>query len=94
LAALHEAVVEPGQHSHIVQFYDHDPELLAANAARYLSEGWIRGEGLIVIATAGHIDAFMQELQRSGIDPLHAMKDGYLAMASAEETLERFMVDE
>jgi hypothetical protein len=78
--------------THLVQLYDADESTLACNVARYLYEGWQRGDGLVVIASRGHASAFAAELERLGVDAVAAVRDGRLVVLDAQETLARFLV--
>ena len=78
---------------HIVQLYEADGPALNHNVGRYLWEGLNAGEGLLVIATQEHTEAFADELERLGVDPLAAVQETRLRFLDAQETLDRFMVD-
>lgn len=80
-------------HVHLVQLYGEDDHLLARNVGQYLSNGLSRGDGLFVIASEEHRDAFFAELAVRGADPVAAIERGWLVMLDVRETLDRFMVD-
>jgi len=82
-----------GPEGHFVQFYEADEHLLGRNVARYLREGLERGEGLLVIASAAHREAFVRQLASPGSGIEAAVSEGRLLLLDAEETLDRFMVD-
>jgi MEDS: MEthanogen/methylotroph, DcmR Sensory domain len=85
--------VASGPPKHFVQFYDGNEELLTANVGRYLGEGLRSGEGIAVIATAAHAEAFSNHLRAGGFDIEGAQRKGHAVFLSAEETLALFMVD-
>src|SRR6476469_9770788 len=75
---------------HAVQVYK-DLDELAPSVARFLSAGFRAGEPALVIASAGHWEAFRAELERLGsaVDLVEAQ--GLLEHREATETLETFM---
>jgi hypothetical protein len=81
------------RHEHVVQLYGSDERLLARNVCRYLAEGFARGEGLILIATPQHTEAFASGLAECGLDVPRIVSDGRLAVFDAEAMLGRLMVD-
>jgi hypothetical protein len=85
--------VESGPPKHLVQFYDDNDELLIANVGRYLGEGLQKGDGIAVIATAAHTQAFCDRLCADGHDVASAQQEGRAVFLGAEETLSLFMVD-
>src|SRR5713226_1937144 len=78
---------------HLAQFYEADEQVLVANVGHYLWEGLKRGDGLLVMATAHHREAFGQQLSGTGADPDTAVREGRLVFLDAQETLARFMID-
>ncbi|HEY8314658.1 MAG TPA: MEDS domain-containing protein [Candidatus Baltobacteraceae bacterium] len=77
---------------HAVQFYGLDEQALAVNVSRYLSSGFQRGEGAVVIARPAHLEAFKTGLDAAGHDTEGLVADGILQLFDAEQTLDRFMV--
>jgi hypothetical protein len=76
---------------HMVQIYD-DNTILLDTLEAFAAGGLRAGEGVIVIATAGHLEALEHRLARSGIDLRPARSaDQYIAL-EAEHTLGQFMV--
>ena len=76
---------------HIAQFYEHDSVLLDALEG-FIRGGLKRGDSVIVIATAEHLEALEERLNDTGLDVATArMKDQYIAL-EAGEALSRFMV--
>ena len=77
---------------HVVQLHGSNEQILQANAVSYLAEGLKRGGGVLIIATAAHLEAFGRELLRIGVDTDSAIRSGRMATADAESALARFMV--
>ncbi len=80
-------------HEHLVQFYGGDARLLTRNVSRYLAEGFARGEGLLLIATPGHVDAFASGLAERGLDVPRIVREGRLTVIDAQEMLGQIMAD-
>jgi PAS domain S-box-containing protein len=78
-------------HSHLVQLYDADEQNLTENVTHFLSEGLQHGEGVMVIATPDHAEAFRRRLQLTGADPDRAQRNGNLLFLDAQELLAQFM---
>ena len=76
--------------AHVVQFYEND-HFLAAAVADFLAAGLSAGQPLVVIATEPHRQAFDLRLRAKGIDTDYAVRNGYLTMLDARETLAHFM---
>jgi KaiC/GvpD/RAD55 family RecA-like ATPase len=78
---------------HGVQVYGELDEL-AVSVGRFLDAGFRAGEPALVIATAGHEQAFCDELERRGwkLDELH--EQGLLTNHDADETLAALMEGE
>src|SRR5947209_1598706 len=81
----------PAPGDHVVQFYEHDPELARA-VAGYLAEGLTEGAAAIAIATPDHRLRFAGELAAAGIDVDFVTRERALVMLDAEKTLARFTV--
>lgn len=75
---------------HAVQVYT-ELDDLAASVGRFLDAGFRAGEPAVVIATAGHAEAFRAELERRGHDVGALRDDGLLVSRDADETLATFM---
>jgi anti-sigma regulatory factor (Ser/Thr protein kinase) len=80
----------PGEH--VVLFYPADGEL-AVQVGRYLAEGILSGDGVLVVATAAHRRAFAASLAAEGVDAGRAERDGRLLMVDAPALLGSFLVD-
>ena len=72
---------------HIVQFYEKE-SFLSGVVADFIGDGLTDGQPAVVIATAAHRRAFMQELAARGV-----AAEGRVVLLDAEETLALFMAD-
>lgn len=88
-----DILVHAHAREHLVQLYGRDDRVLVRNVSRYLCEGLVREEGLLVIATRAHTHAFVARMGTDGADPIAAIRDGRLVMLDAAETLARFTVN-
>lgn len=79
-------------HGHVVQMYEADERPLVHNVGRYLAEGLRRRQSVVIIVGPEHRAAFFAELERLGLDPGAAERDGQLIVLDAAGTLARFMV--
>ncbi|TVZ00717.1 sensor histidine kinase [Trebonia kvetii] len=79
-----------GQEAHVVQFYPADGEL-AGSVSRYLAEGISSGDGVVVVATEPHRDAFVAGLAAAGIKVDEAERDGRLLLVDAAGLLGTFL---
>src|SRR5688500_18392245 len=75
------------RHEHVVQLYGSDDQELTRNVARFLTEGFARGEGLLLIATPAHTDVIVSGLAERGIDVPRVVRDGQLVALDAESLL-------
>lgn len=82
--------LEPEEH--VVQLYGSDDRLLTQNVGRFLSEGFKRGDGLLIIATPEHRTTLVRQL-REHTGYSKAVLEGRLVFLDAAMTLARFMVD-
>ncbi len=78
-------------HRHLVQFYEADPSELIANVVSYFEGGLTAGDGIVVIATADHTDAFLRAL--SVPEGVADIRTRPLMCLDADATLARFMID-
>lgn len=78
---------------HYVQFYKADEPRLNRNVGRFLWEGLLRGDGLLVIATEQRRVSLTDYLRRLGADVSMALGERQLVMLDADETLARFIVN-
>jgi len=80
-------------HGHFVQFYKADEPLLNRNVGRFLWDGLLRGDGLLVIATPERRESLSSHLRRLGGDVSILAGRKQLVFLDAKETLERFLVN-
>jgi hypothetical protein len=79
-------------HHHAVQFYG-TAHSLCTTVASFLAEGLVEGQPAIVIATASHGAAILEELSHRFIDCEKAVRNGDLLLLDADATLDLFMID-
>jgi signal transduction histidine kinase len=79
----------PSQPCHAVQFYD-DDVFLVESMTRYVETGVRAGEGAIVLATRGHIDALADHVDDAEL--LAGIESGRVVLLDAERTLAQFIV--
>src|SRR6267378_7279897 len=77
---------------HIVQLYQ-DEDFLNCAVCRFAGAGFANGEGIILVSTLSHWNAFRPRLEAKGIDVQAAQERGQLMVVDAEELLPRFMRD-
>jgi anti-sigma regulatory factor (Ser/Thr protein kinase) len=75
---------------HVVQFYEHDADLVGA-VGPYLLAAAAAGDVAIVIATEAHRRAFEAELEAKGIDVAQASARGRFICLDAASTMATFM---
>jgi anti-sigma regulatory factor (Ser/Thr protein kinase) len=88
-----ETTVRAEPRGHIVQFYEHDEQLIRT-AGAYLVDGLAAGEVAIILATEPHRRAFEKTIAEAGVDVAEARESGRLITLDAEETLGRFLLDD
>jgi hypothetical protein len=81
-----------GPRDHIVQLYQ-DQEFLNRAVCRFAAGAIANGEGVILVPTAAHWEAFRPRLEAEGVDVKAAQNQGQLTVVDADETLPRFMRD-
>lgn len=80
---MSEGVLRADVMDHLVQFYDHDSQLVEWVGA-YLAAAVLRGDAAIVVATRAHINALSASLAASGVDVASARGSGqYIALDAA-----------
>jgi hypothetical protein len=75
---------------HVVQLYQ-DQDFLNRAVCRFAGAALSNGEGLILVPTAVHWDAFRPRLEAEGVDVKDAQSRGQLTVIDADELLPRFM---
>lgn len=81
--------VDPHQ-DHAVQFYRDDAALMTT-LSRFVREGLIAGQPVLVIATPEHRGQLAAQLLKDGMTPDSFEKGGTLWLLDARETLDAFM---
>lgn len=78
---------QPAGGDHFVQVY-RDEDFLCEAVGEYAGTALRRGEGVILIATPAHREAFLRQLDQPGA--AEAVQRGQLRVLDAQETLSRF----
>src|SRR3954467_1159660 len=81
-----------GPRDHIVQLYQ-DQHFLNRAVCRFAAGAIANGEGVILVPTAAHWEAFRPRLEAEGVDVKAAQGSGQLTVVDADELLPRFMKD-
>jgi hypothetical protein len=79
-----------GPRDHVVQLYQ-DQDFLNRAVCRFAGAALANGEGLILVPTAEHWNAFRPRLEAEGVDVKAAQARGQLTVVDADETLPHFM---
>jgi hypothetical protein len=77
---------------HIVQLYQ-DEQFLNRAVCRFAAAAIVNGEGIILVPTIAHWDAFRPRLESEGVDVKAAEKRGQLTIVDADNLLPTFMHD-
>jgi MEDS: MEthanogen/methylotroph, DcmR Sensory domain len=77
---------------HIVQLYQ-DQEFLNRAVCRFAAAALANGEGVILVPTIAHWDAFCPRLEAEGVDVKAAQNRGQLSIVDADNLLPDFMRD-
>ena len=85
-------VADAAPSEHIVQLYQ-DQEFLNRAVCRFAGAAIANGEGLILVPTLDHWNAFHPRLEAEGVDVEAARERGQLAVVDADKFLPRFMKD-
>ena len=83
-------LADAGPSDHVVQLYQ-DQDFLNRAVCRFAGAALANGEGVILVPTVKHWNAFRPRLIAEGIDVEAAQKRGQLTIVDADETLPRFM---
>jgi hypothetical protein len=83
-------VAEAAPSEHIVQLYQ-DQDFLNRAVCRFAGAAIANGEGLILVPTATHWNAFRPRLEAEGVDVDAARERGQLAVVDADSFLPRFL---
>ena len=88
---MSDATARAMPRDHIVQFYQHDEELVATVSEFAIGALWSDG-AVILVATTFHLFALEVALLRRGVDVGAARLDGSLVMVDADQALARFLI--
>ena len=91
-APWHELLASPGTDRHIAQTYQEERFLMEA-VGIYASAGLSHEQGVLLIATQAHLQAFDNYFVRAGIDVDAAKQSGRLLEITAETLLPEIMVN-
>ncbi len=83
-------VADAAPWDHIVQLYQ-DQDFLTYAVCRFAGAGFANGEGVILVSTLAHWNAFRPRLEAEGVDVQAAQARGQLKVVDADELLPRFM---
>lgn len=86
-------VAEAAPSDHIVQLYQ-DEDFLNRAVCRFAGAALAHGEGVILVPTAAHWNAFRPRLEAEGVDVERARERGQLTVVDADGFLPRFMRNE
>src|SRR6059058_1374940 len=81
-----------GPRDHIVQLYQ-DQQFLNRAVCRFAASALANGEGVILVPTAAHWEAFKPRLEAEGVDIERAKDSGQLTVVDSDELLPQFMRD-
>jgi hypothetical protein len=81
---------EAGPKDHIVQLYQ-DEQFLNRAVCRFAASALMHGEGVILVPTPAHWEAFRPRLEAEGVNIEEAQAQGQLTIVDADELLPRFM---
>jgi hypothetical protein len=79
-----------GPRDHIVQLYQ-DQDFLNRAVCRFAAGAISNGEGIILVPTAAHWEAFRPRLEAEGVNVKSAQSKGQLTIVDADELLPKFM---
>jgi len=85
-------VADAAPRDHIVQLYQ-DQEFLNRAVCRFAGAALANGEGIILVPTLTHWNAFRPRLEAEGVDVEAARERGQLTVVDADDFLPRFMRD-
>jgi hypothetical protein len=79
-----------GPRDHIVQLYQ-DQQFLSRAVCRFAASAISNGEGVILVPTSEHWEAFRPRLEAEGVDVAVAQRTGQLTIVDSDELLPQFM---
>jgi hypothetical protein len=86
----HPLLTNAAPRDHIVQLYQ-DQDFLNRAVCRFAAGALANGEGLILVPTSAHWDAFRPRLEAGGVNVQAAQDRGQLTIVDADELLPSFM---
>ena len=86
----HRLLTDAAPRDHIVQLYQ-DQDFLNRAVCRFAAAALANGEGLILVPTLAHWNAFRPRLEAGGVDVKAARDRGQLTVVDADEFLPSFM---
>src|SRR5271168_3869229 len=85
-------LVHAAPRDHIVHLYQ-DQDFLNRVVCRFAAAALANGEGVILVPTIAHWDAFRPRLEAEGVDTQAAQRRGQLTIVDANDLLPTFMRD-
>ena len=86
----HDVLAHAAPREHVVQLYQ-DQDFLNRAVCRFAGAALANGEGVILVPTTAHWNAFRPRLEAEGVDVKTALDRGQLNVVDADELLPRFM---
>jgi hypothetical protein len=83
-------LADAGPRDHIVQLYQ-DQNFLNRAVCRFAAAALANGEGVILVPTQEHWDAFCPRLEAEGVDLKAVQRNGQLTVVDADTLLPKFM---
>ena len=87
-----DVLTDAAPRDHIVQLYQ-DQQFLNRAVCRFAAAALTNGEGVILVPTIAHWDAFRPRLEAEGVDVKAAQSRGQLTIVDADDLLPCFMRD-
>lgn len=84
-------LAQPHPRGHFVQLYETAESSLTNNVSRYLSEGFKQGDGMILITTPEHFQAFCRGMEELGVGTELLLREHQLVFLDAQDALAQFM---
>jgi hypothetical protein len=85
-----QLLTDAGPRDHIVQLYQ-DQQFLNRAVCRFAAAAIANGEGVILVPTTDHWEAFRPRLEAEGVNVKAAQGRGQLTVVNADELLPQFM---
>lgn len=83
-----DLLADPGPDGHIVQLYQ-NAEFYSEAISHFAAEGSVRGESIIIVATAPNWENISARLTRKGFDIADLSQRGQLTLVNADDTLQQ-----